>query len=140
MNTEIESISETIPEGFKQLDRGGPFFRLLGQAYGKQLGDGRLVIGLRLGPQHMNSNGVAHGGMLVTLADSALGIAVVNASGGGRMATVNLSSDFMEASRVGDWLEAHVEIQRMGDAGVRHLLSAGGRTSGSARQRSIHPV
>lgn len=110
MNTETTSI----PEGFERLERGGPFFTLLGPVYGKPIAKDQIIVGLRLETKHMNGRGVAHGGMLVTLADSALGMAILNANGGKPCATVNLSTDFMAAARVGDWLEAYVEIQRMG--------------------------
>jgi acyl-coenzyme A thioesterase PaaI-like protein len=53
--------------------------------------------------------------MLVTLADSALGINLsYHEEPPRRMVTVNLSTDFLQPARLGDWIEAHVTVQRMG--------------------------
>jgi len=63
----------------------------------------------------LNSHGIAHGGMLVTLADTALGIALATSRTPPQpMVTVNLSTDFADAARAGDWIEAHVDIQKVG--------------------------
>jgi uncharacterized protein (TIGR00369 family) len=37
--------------------------------------EGRVDVGLELGPDHLNLQGTAHGGVLATLADTAMGIA-----------------------------------------------------------------
>ncbi len=125
-----------IPEGFKALNRGGPFLAQLGPLYLKQDG-GRLIIGLRIEERHTNIRGIAHGGMLVTLADSALGIALSHSCTPPQpMVTVNLSTDFVESAHPGDWVEAHVDIQRVGrrlayancylHVGERRILRASG--------------
>jgi uncharacterized protein (TIGR00369 family) len=103
-----------IPEGFAPLQRGGPWFSQLGPVYCKPIDASSMVIGLRLDERHLNIRRVAHGGMLMTLADSALGIAIVEASSAQGLATVNMSCDFLEPARPGDWMEAHVEISRIG--------------------------
>ena len=105
---------QPIPAGFEHLDRGSPFVGLLGPIYHK-MSDGHHVIGIRLEHKHTNIKGIAHGGMLVTLADTALGIALSLATEGKRpMVTANLSTDFLDAAHPGDWVEAHVDIQRIG--------------------------
>jgi uncharacterized protein (TIGR00369 family) len=105
---------QSIPEGFERLDRGSPFVGLLGPVFHK-MSDGRHVIGIRLEHKHTNVKGIAHGGMLVTLADTALGVALSLSTGGKRpMVTANLSTDFLDAAHPGDWVEAHVDIQRIG--------------------------
>lgn len=104
-----------IPEGFTALRRGSsPFLSALGPLYAKNEGKG-VVIGLRIEHKHLNTRGVAHGGMLVTLADSALGIAIaMSRTPPLPMVTVNLSTDFADVAREGDWVEARVDIQKMG--------------------------
>jgi uncharacterized protein (TIGR00369 family) len=109
------SEAEDIPQGFKKLQRGSsPFLSSLGPLYAK--GDGSaVVIGLRIEERHLNTRGVAHGGMLVTLADSALGIVIAMLRSPPQpMVTVNLSADFADVARAGDWVEARVEVQKMG--------------------------
>jgi len=131
------SEAADIPQGFKKLQRGSsPFLSSLGPLYAK--GDGSaVVIGLRIEERHLNTRGVAHGGMLVTLADSALGIVIAMLRSPPQpMVTVNLSADFADVARAGDWVEARVEVQKMGRrlafaschlwVGERRILRASG--------------
>lgn len=106
--------ASSIPEGFEPVDRGSAFLALLGPVYMKQAAPDRTVIGVRIDGRHTNVKGIAHGGMLTTLADSALGIAIAIANNEKPMVTVNLSTDFVAAAHPGDWVEAHVDIQRIG--------------------------
>ena len=122
-----------IPEGFKRLDAGGPWFRLVGPVYTRPHPAGTVIVAVRVAPHHLNMQGATHGGMLTTLADTALGINLSVARGrrGGQV-TVSFTADFLSDAREGDWLEAHVIITRMGKrlayancdlkAGERHVL------------------
>jgi len=106
---------ESIPEGFTPLVPGGPWLAHAGPLYQRPAADGGVVIALRLGAQHTNMRGIAHGGMLVTLADSALGRNMhLTRKPSEPMVSVNLSTDFLGAVKVGDWLEAHVEVRKHG--------------------------
>ena len=109
------SEAADIPLGFKALQRGSSrFLSSLGPLYAKEEGSG-VVIGLRIDERHLNTRGVAHGGMLVTLADSALGIVIaMSRTPKHPMMTVNLNADFADVARAGDWVEARVDIQKMG--------------------------
>ena len=126
---------DAIPDGFAPLEFGGPYFRALGPMHGRRQADGGLVVGLRIAEGHLNIQGFAHGGMLTTLADGALGLNIAIARGqrGGQV-TVSLTADFLSSARRGDWLEAHVTITRLGRrmayascdlrVGSRHVLRA----------------
>jgi len=106
--------ADPIPPGFVPISRTGPFLDLFGPVYTKDEGSSTIVA-VRVGDKHLNTLGIAHGGMLVTLADSALGINLSRALDVPRpMVTVNLSTDFLQPARRGDWLEAHVQVQRVG--------------------------
>lgn len=109
------SEDRDVPQGFTRLRRGSsPFLSSLGPLYAKKEGAG-VVLGLRIEGKHLNTRGVAHGGMLVTLADSALGIVIAMARTPPLpMVTVNLTTDFADAARAGDWVEARVDIQKIG--------------------------
>lgn len=104
-----------VPEGFVPRTMGGPYFTALGPIYMRQLPTGGAVVALRVMHQHTNLAGLTHGGMLTTLADGAFGIniAMLRKTHTGQV-TVSLNSDFLSAARPGDWLEAHVEVRRMG--------------------------
>jgi uncharacterized protein (TIGR00369 family) len=106
--------TNAVPEGWTPVGGSSAFVRHLGPLYAKDGSDHR-VIGIRVEDQHLNTRGIAHGGMLVTLADTALGVALSLSERPPRpMVTVSLSVDFASAARLGDWVEAHVEIQRSG--------------------------
>jgi len=55
-----------------------PFSAFLGIEL-ESRGDGEARCALELGPHHLNRRGVAHGGMIASLLDSALGAAVISA-------------------------------------------------------------
>jgi len=135
----------SVPEGFTRIERGGHFLASLGPLYAKKVEHG-LVVAMRIEEKHLNTRGIAHGGMLVTLADSALGIAVANharerAPAPGTapprsFVTVNLSVDFIASAHEGDFVEAHVGIEKVGarlafatcflQVGKRRVLRASG--------------
>ena len=126
-----------IPAGFEPFAATGPFFSVLGPMYRRTLEDGRSVLGLHVAPTHANNLGVAHGGMLATLADSTLGINLSRHPRYNRaLVTVSLNTDFLSSARLGEWLEARVELRRLGsrlafadcfiEAGERLVLRASG--------------
>jgi uncharacterized protein (TIGR00369 family) len=103
-----------IPEGFKAIENTGPYLSQNGPLYYKKV-DGKLVLGLRIEERHTNMRGIVHGGMLVTLADSALGSVLFTARKPPQpMVTVSLTTDFIESAHPGDWVEAHVDVLRIG--------------------------
>src|SRR3954454_23186893 len=64
-----------VPEGFERFDGGAAFMELVGPVYARGAGSDR-VLGLRVENRHRNAGGVAHGGLLATLVDFALGRAI----------------------------------------------------------------
>jgi acyl-coenzyme A thioesterase 13 len=104
----------SVPEGFVPIKRIAPFLDMIGPIYVKSIGKKRIVA-IRLAEKHMNMRGIAHGGTLVTIADSALGINLSYYEEPPRpMVTVSLSTDFLQPAKIGDWIEAHVTVQRLG--------------------------
>ena len=61
------------PPGFEPLFRTSPFLETVGPLFYRRDPERGLVIGLRIAEKHANARGFAHGGLLVTLADIALG-------------------------------------------------------------------
>jgi acyl-coenzyme A thioesterase 13 len=103
-----------IPEGFHQIARLSPFNALLGPLYERRDGDA-VSIGLAIEAKHTNSRGVCHGGVLATLADLALGYAMLARSGDkGSFVTAHLAVDYAGAAKLGEWIESKVEIQHIG--------------------------
>ncbi|MBI3523972.1 MAG: PaaI family thioesterase [Betaproteobacteria bacterium] len=102
-----------IPAGYSPLVRTSPFLDRIGPLYSR--GTGRdWSIGLRIEPGHTNSRGYAHGGVLSTLADITLGYTMeLTAKEGVSLVTVSLSLDFTGGAKLGDWVEARVEMQKI---------------------------
>ena len=96
------------------MEKLSPFNTLVGPLYERR--DGETVsIGLQLEEKHITSRGKCHGGVLATLADLALGYAMLAKTGDrGGFVTAHLAVDYAGACRAGDWVESQVEIQRVG--------------------------
>jgi acyl-coenzyme A thioesterase 13 len=103
-----------IPAGYEPLFRSSPFLDLVGPFFYRKERDG-FSVGLRIAEKHTNARGLAHGGLLVTLADIALGYRMAfSVDPPASLTTVNLSADFSGAAQLGDWVAASVEIQHLG--------------------------
>lgn len=103
-----------IPAGFGPLFRSSPVIDLVGPVYSK--GEGaELVLGLRIEQKHCNMRGALHGGIVATLADIALGYAIAfSTKPPTGLVTANLTLDFAGTAKIGDWLEARVDVQKKG--------------------------
>ncbi len=103
------------PPEFAPLFRTSPFLDLVGPLYYRRNPKRGLVIGFRVEAKHANARGLAHGGVLLTLADVALGYATAfSVDPPAALVTTNISADLAGAARLGDWIEAHVDVQRLG--------------------------
>ncbi len=107
--------TDEIPPGFEParfspgfLDHGGPyFFRAEDQS--------AAIIGLRICQHHINFRDASHGGVISTFADVALSHAVYHAEDPPIMpSTITLNVNYLAATKVGDWLEAYPQVDRMG--------------------------
>jgi acyl-CoA thioesterase len=111
---------------------------LVGDPYARALGvelvsvtDSEIVVGLDVGPHHLNALEVGHGGMVFSLADCALSLAA-NAAGE-RAVAVDAHLVLTAPSREGDRLEATVtEASRGRTLGTYHVVvtRSDGRTVG----------
>jgi acyl-coenzyme A thioesterase 13 len=103
-----------IPEGYGPLPRNSNFLQMIGPLYCKPESDG-LILGLRIDERHINTRGTAHGGLLTTLADLALGYNCGRAMEFGRtLITTSITIDFIASAAIGDWLTAHTDLQQAG--------------------------
>lgn len=131
-----QSAGAEIPEGFAPLETTSPFVNLVGPLYSKPV-DGRPVLGLRVEERHLNTRGVCHGGLLVALADTALGYVLSRHPPEPKpVLSVSLTTDFADSARLGEWVEARVDVQKVGarlafancylHVGARRILRASG--------------
>ena len=93
------------PSGF--LDRIRPFMQRRTET--------GVIFGVRISDYHCNRRGIAHGGLIVTLADVALGKAGEWFSRPPvSLLTASLTVDFYSVARLGDWIEARTDVSRVG--------------------------
>lgn len=119
-----------VPDGFVPsqfspgfLDVSGPYF-LKREARS-------TIIGCRMSAQHMNYLGVAHGGVLATLADVALSFALYDSIAAKMpVSTVSMTTNFLGAAKLDEWVEASATIDRIGKnlAYVHGSINNGERT------------
>jgi uncharacterized protein (TIGR00369 family) len=122
----IEDIfAMEIPAEFTPLRFKSAYLGFLGPFYETKR-DGSPVVGLLLEEKHMNLREIAHGGVLTTLADVGLSFPIAASEDPPLgVATITLSTDFIGAANLGDWLEATAVIDRK----TRSLAFAHGRIS-----------
>jgi uncharacterized protein (TIGR00369 family) len=103
--------SQTIPQGWAPIVDKDVFSRLVGPVLEREDGEaGRYA--LSIADKHLNRQGIAHGGLLLTLVDKALALTVLAATGQPPRATVQLSHSFLAPVRPGDLVEARCELAR----------------------------
>lgn len=99
-------------------------------------GSGHVEIAFEAGAQHVNVQGLVHGGMLATLADTAMGFAVRTVLDPGRRhVTVQLGIEFLSPGRPGR-IVAHgrsVKIGRQLGFAEADVVDARGRLLALAR-------
>lgn len=117
---------------------GGPFARLLGIQF-EHVAAGRSRLRMQVRPDFLNSRGTLHGGVLSSLVDLAIGMAIRGdeRGGGPRRATVDLNVTFLRPIRQGlvaveGWVLRRGRTMASGEAEVfndRGELLAKGRAT-----------
>jgi len=97
-----------IPHGYKHYKGASPAEDNVGPFYYRKEDD-VLMMGMHAGEKHANGRGTVHGGVLLCFADYAatmLALSGVKES----CVTISLTSDFLAAAQVGDWIEGSGEV------------------------------
>ena len=106
-----------MPEPNSAIDadpRRGPFLHLLGMT-AQPIEPGRVRILYRVGADHLRTRGIAHGGAIATLMDTALGLAAsTKAPAGLDVVTAQLNVNFIRPAWEGESLVAEAEIRHSG--------------------------
>jgi uncharacterized protein (TIGR00369 family) len=102
-----------VPDAY-ELFAPSPFGELVGPLYaGRRAAVPTLAV--RVGSEHGNRSGRAHGGLIMTLADIAVSRAArEQLPPDARVATADLHIAFLESVSEGDWLEAIPSVDRVG--------------------------
>ena len=91
-----------------------PFLRSLGVELAER-SDGRAVLRLIVDERHLRTRGIAHGGLVSTLLDTAMGIAVSTGTPDGSFAvTAQLNVNFVRPAWDGEELETTGEVCHRG--------------------------
>lgn len=125
-----QGIGMELPENLEWRDRRpAGFNEHVGPMRFARAGEGLWYTTLELDERHMNTGGVCHGGVCMTLADVAMGAAAYQAGGRRPCATIDLEAHFLAAAKKGQVLVAAARLNRLvsGIAFMECELSAGGR-------------
>ena len=90
-----------------------PFNAVMGPLHARMEADGAITIGLWVQETHMNHRQSMHGGMVTSLADTAMGNHAARAANGS-VVTVHLSADYLSTVPLGSWLEVRSRLDRKG--------------------------
>ena len=124
-----------VPDGFVPYREPSPFLDRVGPLYEHDDGATGFRLGLLVLEHHCNRRGSAHGGLLVTLADIALGKTGERRSDPpASLLTTSLVYDFIGAVRRGEWIEARCDFSRVGRelAFANCYLTSGAKVIGRA--------
>jgi uncharacterized protein (TIGR00369 family) len=107
-------MTTDIPEGFEPHFRKSPLTDPWEPLYSKRT-ENAVIVGLRVAKPHTNSRGVAHGGLIATLADNAMAYSCKQLTGWASwLATISLSVDFVGTAEIGQWLTVESEVIKTG--------------------------
>lgn len=117
------------PEGFALHTRSSPVTRPWEPLFAKVTSEA-FHLGIRLAEPHCNARGFAHGGVIASLADNAMGLSYglkLGAPGG--IVTVSLNLDYIGSGQTGQWLEFSPRVLKASKATgfVDALITADGR-------------
>ena len=116
-----------VPDGWEAFTDPG-FVAHVGPIY-HRTAEGRKRFAFRAEEKHGNLVGLVHGGMLLTFADRALSICVMEALEGAKCVTIEMTSQFVGAAQIGDLVETSPEVVRRTSSlvFVRAILTSGDR-------------
>ena len=118
---------DEIPDGFERHFQQSPLTDPWEPLYSRRT-DEAVMIGLRAAHAHSNSRGFVHGGLIVSLADNAMGLSCAQGSDGGGFVTVNLSIDYLGTAMLGQWVQVEPSVIKRGASlcFVQALITADG--------------
>ncbi|MEE3092652.1 MAG: PaaI family thioesterase [Pseudomonadota bacterium] len=124
-------MTEITPplDGYTIYDPIDPLENHVGPFFWKELEEGIQHFVLKAETRHCNRHEIVHGGLMMTMIDLAMVVAAKE-TWDEQLVTVSLNSEFVDAGRAGDLIEANGElVRRTGSmAFVRGRVYAGERT------------
>ncbi len=109
--TDIPSPDRLEADGWTRHEATG-FLELVGPLWEKY--DGELFrLAFVAADKHHNRRGIVQGGMIATLADRGMGLSVRAVNNDGPQSTVQLDLHYLDASQVGEFIEARSRVVRL---------------------------
>ncbi|GBD49474.1 PaaI family thioesterase [Methylopila sp. Yamaguchi] len=133
MNAVPSPPYDPLAHGWERFQDAG-FIDLVGPIVTRRGEGGLRAFGVTAETKHANLIGVVHGGMLMTLADRALGVAAWDAAGGRASVTVQFDMQFVSTAKMGDFVAVEPELVRLTSSLVfmRGTLKVGDRAVAAA--------
>jgi acyl-coenzyme A thioesterase PaaI-like protein len=100
-----------VPEGFEVIKQTEHHIRHIGEAFHKRDEDGNLVMAFWIKKENCNSANVAHGGMLMSIADYCLATSAMP-SRDEYVATISFRSEFVAPAKINSLAEIHTSITK----------------------------
>ena len=100
-----------IPEGFEPIHQTEHHIRNIGEGFYRRDEEGNLIMAFWIKKENCNSADVAHGGMLMSIADYSLASASMP-SRDKYVATISFRSEFIAPAKIHSLAEVHTSITR----------------------------
>ncbi|MET0314069.1 MAG: PaaI family thioesterase [Hansschlegelia sp.] len=105
-------MTERPPDEWERFDDAG-FIDLVGPLRQRRDVSGVRAFGFVATEKHANLIGLVHGGMLMTLADRALGVGAWDSAKGKPCVTIQFDMQFVSAAKMGEFVEIQPEVLRV---------------------------
>ena len=106
-----EEKKYSIPEGYELINQTEHHIRHIGDGYHKRDEDGNLIMAFWIKKENCNSADVAHGGMLMSIADYSLASASMP-SRDKYVATISFRSEFIAPAKIHSLAEVHTLVTK----------------------------
>ena len=106
-----EEKKYSIPEGYELINQTEHHIRHIGDGYHKRDEDGNLIMAFWIKKENCNSADVAHGGMLMSIADYSLASASMP-SRDKYVATISFRSEFIAPAKIHSLAEVHTTVTK----------------------------
>ncbi|MBX3446134.1 MAG: PaaI family thioesterase [Parvibaculaceae bacterium] len=110
------------PAGWRAVELHDPFEAHVGPLFTRDGGEGERIFGFIVDERHVNEDGEAHEGMMLTFADAFLGHAANRAAEKGCV-TLSMQASFLRPARTGEFVECHMRVERK----TRAIIFVSGR-------------
>ena len=106
-----EEKKYSIPEGYELINQTEHHIRHIGDGYHKRDEDGNLIMAFWIKKENCNSADVAHGGMLMSIADYSLASASMP-SRDKYVATISFRSELIAPAKIHSLAEVHTIVTK----------------------------